>query len=141
MAAIVYGECFAESEPTIDIGAGYINPSSLTDTEFAELIEQITAGKVRALRFKARVFSDRPNANAVRPRPGTLQTIVDAGVNGARFYESHYTHSSTRLGNVESLDLGRGERRADALVTALSILDPKAQERFVRGLVARFSIG
>ena len=80
-------------------GERYVNPDRLTDDEFSELITKVRDGSVRALRFRARVFGDEPNANLTRPAPGLLEGVADTAV-GVPFLRDHSKKSDDRIGKV-----------------------------------------
>lgn len=133
----VVGVEFAEG---VEYPEGTINPSKLSDEEFSSLVARIRAGEVRALKARARVFIDAPNKNLTRPKPGQLAAIAKKAA-GALFLYDHNGYSSrARIGTVTAGEVVDFEGN-DALVLEWDIVDPEAQERYVRGQMDRFSVG
>lgn len=129
------------SEVQIRIGDEFITPSALSEDEFVALVRRIRDGELRELRFRARVFIDKPNANLFRPKPGQIPRIA-AGAKGALYLVGHRLWSEeARLGDVIEGELGVDEEGNDALILDISITEPGAQEAFLRGRQDRFSIG
>lgn len=136
----VHGELRAEADAGMEIDGEFVNPATLSDERFTELVDQVRAGHMRALRFKARVFIDRPNYNLTRPKPGDLARIA-SGAAGALYLYDHSSRSvASRVGVVVSAEAVPFED-TEALVAVVDITDPGAQEKFLRGESDRFSIG
>jgi len=123
-------------KPRFEHGSDFVDPASLSDAEFAELVTRVRSGEVRSLRFRARVFADRANANLTRPEPGRLGDLA-SDAPGGLFLTGHW---GRRLGTV----FGGGTVTHDGvewLTVTVDITDPGAQEDFLRGNIDRFSIG
>lgn len=120
-------------------GERYVNPKRLTDDEFASLISRVREGSVRALRFRARVFGDAPNANLTRPAPGILEDVAETAV-GAPFLRDHSKKSEDRIGSVVAAYMQDHDEIA-SLTVEIDVTEPSDQERFLRGQIDRFSIG
>lgn len=124
----------------VEYAEGTINPAKLSDEEFSSLVARIRAGEVRAIRARARVFIDAPNKNLTRPKPGQLATIAKKAPGALFLYDHNGYSSGARIGTVTAGEVV-SYRGNDALVLEWDIVDPEAQERYVRGQMDRFSIG
>lgn len=122
------------------VGDRYVNPRALSNEEFTTLVRQIRAGELRRLRFRARAFIDKPNANLFRPKPGQIPTIAENAA-GALYLVGHRIwHEESRVGDIVGGDVGEHEGN-EALLLDVEITEPGAQEDFLRGRQDRFSIG
>lgn len=129
--------CFGQHLGRVEYKAegGFVDPSALSDEEFADLVTRVRSGVVRSLGFRARVFGDKPNANMSRPTPGRLSDLA-ANSKGALYKRGH----ATRAGDITAARAVEQDGLA-VLEADFRITDAQAQEDFLRGLSDRFSPG
>lgn len=133
-AAEVFAEHAAEDVPLV-------NPATMTEAERRTMLAQIESRELLAIRFAARVFGDRPNANLIRPRPELTHELADTAPGKILLHDHNSRASRDRVGNILASKIVQGDAGIDEIVDLVEIRDPDTMARFVRGLLDEFSIG
>jgi hypothetical protein len=127
-----------------------LSPAKMSDEDKLALIATIRDGAVLEVAFAAVVWWDKPNHNAWRFAPETLDAIVadinerasrETPIELPQFLLDHGMGAMANVGHVTAAKIVADDDGVRGIAVRIAITDAKAQEAFVRGRIDRFSAG
>ena len=130
---------FAQVELRKKKGEVLYNPFEMSDDELRVLLEQIENNEILSLRFAARTFGDRPNANLRRPEPGQMSKLAKSAA-GNPFAKDHDLSTDSMVGVIDRAVTRFADDGSEELFEVIELREKEAMIAFARRRMKEFSI-
>ena len=143
MLIINYSPAEFAVEATLDATEAdpWIDPSGLTGDKRRDLKAQIEDGTIQSIRAWVTMLGDEPNANRIRPTPGSLGSLM-GGRSAIAFVKDHDRRVDSIIGRIEQTRVrARAADGVEQLQGLHRINDKGAMSAFVDGNMTDFSVG